>query len=59
MHGVTIDTTMSSTNSFLRFVLGFLMFISMSFVITYAVNSYTLAQDQQKQTAAAIKALVE
>jgi len=50
---------MNSTSSFFRFVLGFLTFISMSFVITFAVNSYTVAQDQREQTATALQALVE
>lgn len=50
---------MSSANSFLKFTLGFLTLISVSFVITFAVNTYTVAQDQQKQTAAALQALVE
>ena len=50
---------MNPAGSFFRFLLGFLTFISMSFAITYAVSSYTLAQDEQKQTAAALQALVE
>jgi len=47
------------SSSFFNFLLGFLTFISLSFVITYAVSSYTLAQDSEKQTAAAFEALVE
>ena len=50
---------MNPTGSFFRFLLGFLTFISLSFVITYAVSSYTLVQDSEKQTAAAFEALVE
>jgi len=49
---------MNSSGSFFRFVLGFLTFISLSFVITYAVSSYTIAQDEREQTAAAIQAMV-
>jgi len=49
---------MSPANSFFRFVLGFLTFISLSFIITVAVNSYTIAQEQERQAAAAIKAMV-
>jgi len=50
---------MNSANSFLKFTLGFLTLISVSFVVTFAVNSYTVAQDEQQQTAAALQALVE
>jgi len=50
---------MNPAGSFFRFLLGFLIFISVSFIITLAVNSYTIARDQQDQTAAALKALVE
>ncbi len=45
-------------SSFFRFLLGFLTFISLSFVVTYAVNSYTIAQESKEQTAAAFQALV-
>lgn len=44
-------------NSFFKFLLGFLTFISLSFVITYAVHTYTVAQEQREQTAAAFEAL--
>ena len=50
---------MNPADSFFRFLLGFLMFISLSFFITLAVHSYTIAQEVQDQTAAAFKALVE
>ncbi len=49
---------MNPTGSFFRFVLGFLTFISVSFIITFAVNSYTVAQDEQHQTASAIQAML-
>ncbi|QQG37937.1 MAG: hypothetical protein HYS26_00035 [Candidatus Kaiserbacteria bacterium] len=50
---------MNPASSFLRFTLGFLLFISLSFVITFAMNSYVIAQDQEKQTAAAIEAMLK
>lgn len=45
-------------NSFLKFVIGFLLFISLSFGLTVAVSTYTAAQDQERQTAAALQALL-
>ena len=50
---------MNAANSFFNFLLGFLMFISLSFVITYAVHSYTIAKDAHEQTAAAFEALAD
>ncbi|MBI4079803.1 hypothetical protein HY414_01060 [Candidatus Kaiserbacteria bacterium] len=47
------------SGSFFRFLLGFLTFISLSFVITFAVSSYTIAEDSEKQTAAAFEALAK
>lgn len=47
------------SSSFFRFLLGFLTFISLSFVITFAVSSYTIVQDSEEQAAAAFEALVE
>lgn len=44
--------------SFTRFTLGFLVFISLSFGLTYAVNSYTLKQEKDAQTAAALEAML-
>lgn len=49
---------MNPAGSFFRFLLGFLTLISVSFVITYAVSSYTIVQDEHEQTAAAFEALV-
>ena len=46
------------TGSFFKFVLGFLTFISVSFVLTFAVTNYAAKQDAQKQTAAAIQAML-
>lgn len=45
------------TNSFLRFLTGFVVFISLSFGITYAVNSYTVSQAKLQAAAAAQAAL--
>ena len=50
---------MNPAGSFFRFLLGFLIFISLSFAITYAVNTYTIAQEEHEQTAAAFEAMVE
>ena len=46
-------------NSFVKFLLGFLTFISVSFIVTFAVGSYTVVQDEREQTAAAFQALVD
>lgn len=43
----------SPIGTFFRFVLGFLLFISASFILTYAVNSYAHARDLSEQAAAA------
>jgi hypothetical protein len=40
-------------NSFLRFLLGFMLFISMSLGVTFAVNSYATSRDAATQQAAA------
>lgn len=45
-------------NSFFRFVLGFTLFISLSFCITYAVSAISVAQEKQKQTAAAFQIML-
>lgn len=47
----------SPTSSFFRFTLGFLTFISLSFGLTYAVNTYTIMQEREQATAAAIQAM--
>jgi hypothetical protein len=47
----------SPAGSFARFAIGFFVFISLSFGITYAVNSYTLGQEKTQQAAAANAAL--
>jgi hypothetical protein len=45
-------------HSFFRFTLGFTLFIALSFGITYAVNTITLAQEKERQTAAAFQVLM-
>lgn len=45
-------------DSFFRFLVGFLVFIGLSFGITYAVNIYTIKQAQQQQVATAIQAML-
>ncbi len=48
----------SSYNSFFRFVLGFSVFIAVSLGLTFAVSEYSIKQEQEKQTAAAFKAML-
>lgn len=38
--------------SFAKMVVGLFIFISLSFGLTYAVNSYSIAQEKAQQTAA-------
>jgi len=47
------------TGSFLRFVIGFLTLISVSFVVTFTVNKYATAQESSRQAAAAIQAMLD
>lgn len=42
-------------NSFFRFVLGFSLFIALSFGLTVAVSTYSIAQEKKRQTAAAFQ----
>lgn len=44
--------------SFLRFFLGFMLFISISFGVTIAVNVYASKQGAEQQTAAALQAML-
>jgi len=48
----------SSYNSFFRFVLGFSVFIAVSLGLTFAVSTYSMQQEREKQTAAALKAML-
>jgi hypothetical protein len=45
-------------DSFFRFLIGFLVFIGLSFGVTYAVNIYTAQQAAQQQVAAALQAML-
>jgi len=45
----------SSMNSFFKFVLGFTTFISVSLGLTYAVTTYAVAKEKERQTAAALQ----
>ena len=47
-----------SVNSFLRFTLGFLGFLGISFGITFGVNTYTTQQTAAANQAAALQALM-
>ena len=49
----------SPVGSFLRFFIGFMLFISISFGVALTVNSYTAKQSAEQQTAAALKAVLE
>ena len=48
----------SPVGSFLKFVIGFTVFISVSFGVTYAVNTYTDAHEQDQMAASALKAML-
>jgi hypothetical protein len=48
----------SPTGSFLKFTIGFLVFISLSFGVTFAVNEYTMKQARIAAEAAAQAALI-
>lgn len=50
---------MGSAGSFFKFTLGFLTFISVSLVLTLAMNIYENTRSLEQQAAAAIKAMVE
>jgi len=49
---------MTPFESFLRFVVGFTVFISVSMGVTYAVTTLSARQEQERQTAVAFQALV-
>ncbi|MEK7134053.1 MAG: hypothetical protein AAB804_03200 [Patescibacteria group bacterium] len=46
-------------NSFLRFFVGFIVFISVSFGVTFAVQTYATTQNAAKQQAAAAATMLE
>lgn len=45
-------------NSFFKFVLGFTVFIAISLGLTYAVTTYSIAQEKEEQVGAAFQALL-
>ncbi len=45
-------------NSFLKFAIGFMVFVSLSLGLTFAVSSYTASRDEAQQTAATLHALL-
>ncbi|MEK7155556.1 MAG: hypothetical protein AAB734_01620 [Patescibacteria group bacterium] len=45
-------------NSFFRFTLGFTLFIALSFGITYAVTTISIAQEKERQVGAAFQVMV-
>jgi hypothetical protein len=51
--------SMDPTGSFLRFLVGFVTFIGVSFGVTFVVNSYTATQTVQQQTASAEAAMLK
>lgn len=51
--------TPAPVSSFVRFTVGFLTFISVSFGVTIAVNTYAMARDDAQQAAAAKAAMLE
>lgn len=58
MRGYTVHMPQGGANSFLRFTLGFTLFIALSFGITYAVNTIIARQEKERQTAAAFQAMM-
>ncbi len=49
----------SPTGSFLKFVLGFVTFLVLSFGLTLAVSSYTNTQNKEQQAAAAEASMLQ
>jgi len=45
-------------HSFFRFVLGFTIFIAVSFGLTYAVSTYAVAQEKERQVGAAFQVMI-
>lgn len=50
--------TPSPVSSFTRFFFGFVLFISISFGVTFAVQAIVASQEAQKQQAAAAAAML-
>lgn len=57
--GVVQCGYMDYASSFFKFLLGFLAFITLSFAITYGVQTYEMKQGAQEQAAAAVQAMLE
>ncbi|HUO56371.1 MAG TPA: hypothetical protein VMU27_02985 [Candidatus Paceibacterota bacterium] len=49
----------SPVGTFLKFIGGFFLFLSLSFGLTIAVSSYAKAQDAQQAAAAAISLMLK
>ncbi|MDO8576099.1 MAG: hypothetical protein Q7R90_02185 [bacterium] len=49
----------SPVGSFTKFLFGFTLLISISFGVTFAVQTYATGQDAEKQQAAAAAAMLE
>ncbi len=49
--------TERGANSFVKFTLGFTVFIALSFGLTYAVSTYSIAQERERQVGAAFRAM--
>ncbi|OGG72566.1 hypothetical protein A3A38_04475 [Candidatus Kaiserbacteria bacterium RIFCSPLOWO2_01_FULL_53_17] len=47
-----------SFNSFLKFMLGFTVFIAVSLGLAYGVSMYSIKKERQEQTAAAFRAML-
>lgn len=56
--GYNLQMTPSPVGSFTRFFVGFMLFITVSFGVTFAVQKYATSQDPVKQQAAAIAAML-
>ena len=50
--------TQRGANSFLKFTLGFTVFIALSFGLTYAVSTYSIAKEREEQVGAAYQAML-
>ena len=50
--------TQGGANSFFKFVLGFTVFIAVSFGLTYFVTTYSIAREHEQQVGAAFQALM-
>jgi hypothetical protein len=50
---------MNPAGSFFKFLIGFLVFITASFVLTFVVGTYSIDQERARDAAAALKAVAE